>query len=72
MSTSTASDRVEVTPALLAVIRPHESEQFSGTVARWGAGATGTSGIVLAGLRKPRFHWVPGRDLDVRKACGTI
>lgn len=52
-------------------MRPHESEQFSGTVERWGAAATGTSGIVLAGLKTPRFNWVPGKELDVRKACGT-
>lgn len=53
-------------------IRPHESEQFSGTVERWGVAATGTAGIVVAGLRQPRFHWVFGRDLDMRKACGTL
>ncbi len=52
-------------------MRPHESEQFSGTVERWGAAATGTTGIVLAGLKTPRFAWVPGTDLDVRKACGV-
>lgn len=52
-------------------LRPHESEQFSGTVERWGAAASGTTGIVLAGLKKPKFSWVPGTDLDVRKACGV-
>ena len=53
-------------------MRGHESEQFSGTVERWGAAATGTTGIVLAGLKQARFHWVPGTDLDVRKACGVV
>jgi len=52
--------------------RPHDLEGFAGTTERWGAAATGASGIVLAGLKQPRFHWVKGRDLDVRKACGNV
>lgn len=53
-------------------MRPHESEQFSGPVERWGARATGTAGIVAAGLKIPKFAWVPGATgFDVRKACGT-
>lgn len=51
--------------------RPHDHEGFTGTTERWGAAATGASGIVLAGLKTPRFNWVPGKELDVRKACGT-
>lgn len=52
-------------------MRPHDHEGFAGTTERWGAQATGAAGIVAAGTKKPRFQWVRGRDLDVRKACGT-
>lgn len=52
-------------------IRPHDYEGFAGTTERFGAIADGSAGIVLAGAKKPRFHWLPGKDLDVAKACGV-
>lgn len=52
-------------------MRPHDHEGFAGTTERWGAEASGASSLVQAGLKEPRFKWVPGKDLDVRKACGT-
>lgn len=51
--------------------RPHDHEGFAGTTERWGAAASGAASIVSAGAKPARFAWVPGRDLDVHKACGT-
>lgn len=51
--------------------RPHDAEQFTGTVERWGAPAAGVTELVKAALKPPRFDWVPGTDLDIRQACGT-
>jgi hypothetical protein len=51
--------------------RPHDAETFEGTTERWGAAASGSAGVVAAALKRPRFGWVPGRDLDIHKACGT-
>ncbi len=51
-------------------IRPHDVEQFSGTVERWGMKATGTEDIVRAGLRTPRFDWVEGKSFSPA-VCGT-
>ena len=53
-------------------IRPHDHEGFAGTTERWGAISTGAAGIVQAGTKRARFAWVPGRDLDFSKACGTV
>lgn len=50
-------------------MRPHDHEGFVGTTERWGAAASGAAGIVAAGVKAPRFAWVPGRDLDVARAC---
>lgn len=52
-------------------LRPHDAETFVGTTERWGAMASGSAGIVRAALKPPRFDWVPGTDLDIRKACGV-
>lgn len=52
-------------------LRPHDAETFAGTVERFGAHAGGAASVVLAGMKAPRFGWVPGKDLDIHKACGT-
>lgn len=51
-------------------LRPHDHEGFRGTTERWGAAASGAAGLVAAGAKPARFAWVPGRDLDVHRACG--
>lgn len=51
--------------------RPHDAETFVGTTERWGADATGTRALIAAGLKEPRFAWVPGNDLNVSRACGN-
>jgi len=60
----------ESTGAPVWMRRPHDHEGFVGTTERWGAEATGAAGIVRAGVRTPRFHWVPGGDFDPR-GCGV-
>lgn len=50
---------------------PHEFEGFSGTVARWGAPASGAASVVRAALTPPRFAWVQGTDLDCAAVCGV-
>lgn len=52
-------------------LRAHDYEGFAGTVERFGAVADGSESIVRAALKRPRFDWVPGTDLDIRKACGV-
>jgi hypothetical protein len=52
-------------------IRPHDHEGFAGTIERWGAVAAGAESLVRAADKPPRFAWVPGADMDARKACGN-
>lgn len=52
-------------------IRPHDLEQFTGTTERWGASAAGAAELVAAGNKRPRFDWVPGKDLDPSKVCAS-
>lgn len=52
--------------------RPHDSEQFVGTVERWGADASGVQSLVRAAARKPRFDWVPGTHLNPAAVCGSL
>jgi hypothetical protein len=52
-------------------LRAHDYEGFAGTTERYGAVADGSASIVRAALKRPRFDWVPGTDLDIRKACGV-
>lgn len=52
-------------------VRPHDSEQFVGTVERWGAEAAGVQGIVKAASKPARFDWVPGTHLNAASVCGN-
>jgi hypothetical protein len=51
-------------------IRPHDYEGFAGTTERYGADADGSRAIVSAGLKQPRFHWIPGKPFSAN-VCGT-
>lgn len=54
-------------------LRPHDYEGFVGTTERWGAVADGSSQLVAAGLKKPRYHWVLGRpDFNATSLCGNV
>jgi hypothetical protein len=50
--------------------RPHDVETFVGTTERWGATDTGAAALVQAGMKQPRYHWVPGEPFSPN-ACGT-
>lgn len=50
--------------------RPHDFEGFLGTTERWGADDVGARGIVSAGMKPPRFHWIDGKPFSPT-VCGT-